>query len=99
MIKKIFILSIILFMLTSCSLISFTNSNEKNEEKQREIELKNAEELNRKQELEKENRIKELISLYDKGLSKDILIQNIVSSLLLSTRNKFTFNNNFTSSK
>lgn len=73
--KKIFILLVVLFIIPSCSWIASAideSIQKKEEEKQREIAQKNIDELRKKQALEKENRLNELITLYDKGLTKDI---------------------------
>lgn len=78
--KKIFILLTILFVVPSCSWIASAideSIQKKEEEKQREIAQKNIDELRKKQALEKENRLNELIALYDKGLTKDISKQDV----------------------
>ncbi len=78
--KKIFILLVVLFIIPSCSWIASAideSIQKKEEEKQREIAQKNIDELRKKQALEKENRLNELIALYDKGLTKDISKQDI----------------------
>lgn len=73
--KKVFILLTILSMIPSCSWIAdaIDDSIRKNEqEKLAKLEQQKKAEEAKNKEIAKHNRIQELISLYDKGLTKDI---------------------------
>ena len=78
--KKIFILLVVLFIIPSCSWIAsaIDESIQKTEQEKRvKLEEQKKAEEEKNKELAKQNRIQELIALYDKGLTKDISKQDI----------------------
>lgn len=73
--KKIFILLVVLFIIPSCSWIASAiddSIQKKEEEKRVKLEQQQKAEEEKNKELAKQNRIQELLSLYDKGLTKNI---------------------------
>lgn len=78
--KKVFILLTILSMIPSCSWIADAINDsiqKKEQEKIAKLEQQKKAEEAKNKEIAKHNRIQELISIYDKGLTKDISKENI----------------------